>query len=140
MPTLETSDLHKMIFEILEKKFGDYVLYTLHCRNTDEAVALLRHMSFISGESLEGLVTPTNIQPFVIKDEKGTWAQALIGGQLTKDQNSEVRRVAKELEILCESLCKAHKGSLAEREFLLADSYPQEMPPAPNKKWWQIRR
>jgi len=140
MPAPETSDLHKMIFDMLSKKYGDYVLHMLHCRTTDEAVAALRHLSFISGDSLESLSTPANIQPFVIKEEKGAWVQALVGGQLTKDQNSEVRRVAKELGISCESLCCAHKGSLTEREFLQADSYPQETSPAPTKKWWQIRK
>ena len=138
MPAPETSDLHKMINDRLNKKYGDYVLHMLQCRTTDEAVAALRHLSFISGDSLERLSTPSNIQPFVIKDEKGAWAQALVGGQLTKDQNSEVRRVAKELGIPCNSLCCAHDGSLTQREFFLADTYPQETSPVPNKKWWQI--
>lgn len=133
---IQTEDANKMILEILGKKYGDYVLHVLECGSKEEAFSSLRRLSFISGETLEELKGPTNVQPIVHVHDRGTWA--VVGGQLTSDQNFEVRRTAEEVGVPCDSLCCAHEGSLTQREFLEASKRTKEGTSASGKKWWQV--
>jgi hypothetical protein len=138
MKSSEPPDPAKVITGILTKKYGDYVLHMLKCKSVDEAFQLMHRISFVSGDTLETLRTPNNITPFVVKDENGKWVQVEIGGQFTKDQTVEVRRVASELRIPCESMCVANEGTLTQREFVLAMLELKNTKPAQPKKWWEI--
>jgi hypothetical protein len=128
----ESDDVWKQIHGIMTRKYGDYVLHILKCHTTDEALGFQRRLSFVTGSSLSEMIFPANIQPVVV--QMSDYVLDVIGGQLTSDQNVEVRRLAAERAIECESMCVAKTGTLTQREFLKAGTQLKNEQAAGKKK------
>ncbi len=128
----ESDDVWKQIHGLMVEKYGDYVLHILKCHTSAEALGFQRRLSFVTGSGLNDMIFPTNIQPVIVK--MSDYVVDVIGGQLTSDQNVEVRQVANELGIECESMCVAKAGTLTQREFLKAGTRLKDEQTAGKKK------
>jgi hypothetical protein len=64
-------------------------------------------------------MTPKHIYVSAFTEHSGR-CYLLIGGQLTKEENQEIRSNAKASQVTCESICAATEGSKVQKDFFLS--------------------
>lgn len=79
--------------EYLGKRFGDHALHMIEFPDADKAFAFLRSLSFVTGTG-QNLDFPKDLMPLGLFRPQDGSVTAIIGGNLTVEENYEIRKKA----------------------------------------------
>ena len=111
-------EFSKRTIDNLASRYGEYVHYLIKFARLESAIAFLGDLSF----SDSNFITPDHIQAAVSANREGGYAFLVLGGQLTADENEEIRSKAFALGVTCTGGCVAANKSKVLQEFMVADA------------------